>query len=345
MAANVYTWKLSEIRTRWREDTGRSQTADISDVNVDKLINDYYVNHFPYDSGVDEFDIFVTQALSAVDNGEYTLSVDIDRLEDPVTLDGDRITMSRDREVFFSLYPEGEQYITSPTLAIGTSDTTKVKHDAFDYRIDGTGYAYSKATSEIALSGDTIPQNKYGAFSFTINADGDITVNEASANSTGYASPKLALEGLSHATSDSCYMGYLVVYSTAAGGFVPGTTALDDSAVTDTYTDGKFELRGKPDAILLYGAKMFVRPKPDDIYQIRALSISDKPTAFADDNAVPADTLWGPAIARGAAMLYLEQVGDVERAAGLTKSTEYYFNSIRENRIKRLYDREVQRRY
>jgi len=32
------TWKLSEIRARWRELTGRSSTDDISDEDVDNLI-------------------------------------------------------------------------------------------------------------------------------------------------------------------------------------------------------------------------------------------------------------------------------------------------------------------
>jgi len=345
MAADEYTWDLEEIRDRWREDTGRSQTADISDADVNKRINDYLVHHFGHDARVDEFDIFITQALSATDSGEYTLSTDIERLDDPVTIDGTQIIFYRDRELFFVDYPEDEQYITPPGLAIGVSDPTKVYHAAFDYRIEGTGYAYSKASSEITLSGSTIPQNKYGAFSFTIDADGDITVTAADDNATGYDSPKLALEDLDHAASDTCFMGYLVVKSTALGGFIPGTTALSASAVTDTYTDGKFETRGKPEAALLYGSKLYVRPKPDDIYRFKALSIGDKPAALASDSDAPADLAWGPALARGSAILYLEEQGETDRVSELARSTTYLFNSIRKNRIKRLMGGEIQRRY
>lgn len=341
--ADEFTWKFSEIKTRWREDTGLSSTDDISDTDLGKRLNDYYVNHFPHDAQVDEFDSFLEQSTSATDSSEYDLSTDVDRLDDPITVDRNEIKLYRNREKFFSDYPENEQFITEPTLAIGSSDTTKVKHSAFTYRIQN--YSYSKASSEVDLAGDTIPQNKYGAWLLKINSDGDITVTAAEDNSTGYDTPRLALEALNKSDGDSCFMGYVTVISTDSGGFIPATTALDDSAVTDTYTDGKFELRNVPEAILLYGTKLYARPRPNDIYEIKALSIADRPTAFADDNAVPPDAKWGPAIARGAALLFLEPRGGKERIADLAESTKYYFNSIRSDKIKRLLGGVVQRSF
>lgn len=336
------TWKFSEIRTRWREDTGRSQTSDISDNDVDDLNNDYYVNHFPNDAEVDEFNGFLEQATTADDSGEYDLSTDVDRLDDPVTVNREEIKLYRHREKFFQDYPEDEQFITDPTLAI-SSDTTKVAHSAFTYRIQN--YTYSKAASEVDLTGDTVPQNKYGAWLLKIDDEGTITVTAADDNGTGYDTPRLACEDLDKADGDSCFMGYVVMISTAAAGFIPATTALGDSAVTDTYTDGKWELRNVPEAILLYGTKLYARPRPNDIYEIRALTIADRPTAFADDDAVPADPKWGPAIARGAALLYLEARGGQARIAELATSTKYYFDSIKSDKIKRLLGGNVQRRF
>lgn len=337
------TWKLSEIRTRWREDTGLSSTDDISDDDLDDLINDYYVNHFPHDAEVDEFDGFLEQAISATDDGEYDLSTDVDRLDDPVTCNRAEIKLYRHREKFFSDYPENEQFVTEPTLVIGSTDTTKVKHSDFTYRVQN--YTYSKSSSEVDLNGDTIPQNKYGAWSLKIDEDGDITVAAADDNATGYDTPRKALEALNKSDSESCFMGYVTVISTDSGGFVPATTALDDSAVTDTYTDGKFELRNEPEAILLYGTKFYARPRPNDIYEIKALTIADRPTALASDSAVPPDAKWGPAIARGAALLFLEPRGGQQRIADLAESTKYYFNSIRSDKIKRLLGGQVERSF
>ena len=323
---DVNSWTLADIRARWREHTGRSQTTDISDVDVNKLVNDYYVNKFPADAKVDEFDDFFTQALSATDSGIFDVAQNIDRLDDPLTINGNPIHLERNRELFFagqgsigtslnipSFQPsqvgvlglgryKDEQFITEPELAIGT-DTTKVLHGTFDYEIQR--FSYSKTTSEVDLTGSTIPQNKYGAWLLKIDTDGTITVTAAADNATGYDTPRKALEGLELSDNESAYMGYVTAISTDAGGFIPGTTALADGAVTDTFTDGRFEIRGTPVVALLYGQKLYVRPKANDIYELESLSIADRPTAFASDAAVPADLKWGPMIALGAAILYL----------------------------------------
>jgi hypothetical protein len=340
-----YTWARSEIRTRFREHIGETSTNALSNATADAIINDYYVNRFPDDAKVDEFDVFFTQALSATDDGEYTLSTDVEQLDEPVTIDGDEIKMYRDDTEFFTDYPDNEQYITAPSLAIGSSDTTKVLHSAFDYRIESSGHAYSKASSEITLSGDTIPQNKYGAFGFTIDADGDITVDAADDNDDGYDSPHLALTDLDHASSSSCFMGYLVVISTDSGGFIPGTTALDDSAVTDTYTDGKYETRNKPEAACIFGTKLYVRPKAYDIYQFKAASTADRPTAFSADTSTPTDVSWGPAIALGAAIQYLVGIKDIEAANDLAPLAKYLFSGLKNKKIKRMYGRTILRRH
>lgn len=341
--ADEYTWTFAEIKTRFREDTGLSSTDDISDKDLGKRINDYYVNHFPHDAEVDEFNGFLTQATSPTDNGEYDLDTDVDRLDDPVTCNRAKIKLYRHREEFFSDYSENEQFVTEPTLVIG-SDTTKVTHSAFSYRIQN--YTHSKAASEVDLTGDTVPQNKYGTWLLKIDADGDITVTAADDNGTGYNTLRKALEGLNKSDGESCFMGYVTVIETAAAGFIPGTTSLaTGGTVTATYTDGKFELRNIPEAILLYGTKLYTRPRPNDIYEIKALTIADRPTAFADDNAVPLDAKWGPAIARGAALLYLEPRGGQQRIADLAVSTKYYFDSIRSDKIKRLLGGQVERSF
>jgi hypothetical protein len=341
--ADEFTWALSEIRAEFRRLIGRSSTDDISDTNCNKWINDYYVNRFPDDAQVDEFDSFFTQAASSTDNGEYTLNSGVERLDDPVTVNRTEIKLYRNREEFFSDYPEDEQFVTSPTLAIGTDDSTKVKHNAFTYRIQN--YAYSKASSEVALSGSTVPQNKYGAWSLKIDEDGDITAEEADDNATGYDTPRLALEDLDQADGDSCFMGYVTVISTDSSGFIPGTTALSDSAVTDTYTDGKFETRNTPEAILLYGTKLYARPRPNDIYEIKAPTIANRPSAFSSDSSVPSDVKWGAMIALGAAMLYLSTVGESERITELTPRAKYLLDSIRSDKIKRLLGGQCERSF
>ncbi len=362
MAAQELTWNMTQLIARWRSDTGRSSTSDISDNAVAALINDYYVNYFGSDTGVDEFNTFLTQALSATDDGVYALAQNIDRLDDPVTINGNQITLYRDRENFFSGIHdhhhhfsgsftinnqhhlgkfEDEQFITDPGLVIGTGDTTKVKHDAFDYRINEI--SYSKATSEVDLTGDAVPEDKYGAWSLKIDSDGDITVAAATDNVTGYDTPRLALEDLGSSDSASAYMGYVTVIK-SDGAFTPATTALDAANVTDTFTDGRFETRTTPIAALLYGQQLFVHPKPNDIYEFKALSISDRPTALDTADEL-ADPKHGPAVARGSAILYLGPRGGQERIAELAATTNHIFASIRSDKIKRLLGSEIIRSF
>lgn len=355
------TWNIAELIARFRTLTGLSSTSDISDADVTDLCNDYYVNHFPTDATINEFDTFMVQALSATDDGEYTLEDGVDRLDDPVTINGEQILFMRDRELFFSSHDhsnflhrfrstgpilgdkfQDEQFITEPTLIIG-SDPVKVKHSDFNYKIQQ--FAYPKSSSEVALTGSTVPQNTYGAWSLKIDTDGTITVLAAGENGTGYDTPRMALEALPNADSDSAYMGYVTVIETAAAGFIPDTTSLaTGGTVTATFTDGKFEQRGMPTRALLYGTKLYVRPKSNDIAEFKALQIADRPTALAGA-VVIADPKHGPMIAAGSAILYLNSVKDFDGAREISVQFDYYQNDTKQDRIKRLLGQPIQRSF
>ncbi len=358
------TWKLSEMRTLWRELTGRKSITQNTDASVDEEIIDYYVNRFSHDARVDEFNVFFTQALSATDDGVYSLNQRVDRLDDPVTINGRQIVLYRDRELFFGtdhhhrhhhfahftgqrtsfhhFQFKDEQFITDPILVIGSSDTKKVKHSDFSYEIQNK--SYSKSSSEVDLTGDAIPQGLYGAWSLKIDVDGDITVTAAVANGTGYATPRIALDALVASDSDSAYMGYVTV-TKSDGAFTPATTALGASNVTSTFTDGKFENRAEPITALLFGQNIYVRPKPNDIYELEALSIADRPTAFADDDAVPDDVKWGPAIASKSALEFLVRNGPDDAIAGVAAYADNMMSRIRPDKIKRLLGQVVQRSF
>lgn len=314
------TWKLSEIKTRWRELTGLSTVEDIADLVLGGLINDYYVNYFPEDAKVSNFDGAFTQLLAPTDSGEYSISSGYVKLMEPMTVNGNPVQFFQDKRYFDERYPVNEQYITAPGLAIGSSDTKAVLHAAFKYDI--SGYASHKATSEVSFSGlNTVPQNKYGAFSLKIDVDGTITIAEADDNETGYDTPRQAIAGLAAADPDSAYMGFVTVISTDSGGFIPGTTILSAAAVTDTYTDGNPAYRGEPTGVYIGENKIFSGPKPDDWYEFKCLAQMTRPTAFVNDTDLPGDTKWGPMIALNSAILYLAEKGDMDRIQELTGTT------------------------
>jgi len=338
MTADEFTWVMSEITTRFQELIGDTSLAAAT---CHKHINDYYQNIFPIEADVDDLKSFFEQETSSTDSGVYSLAQTDLRLLKPVHCDDSEIDFIIDHEEFFRKYPlnENEQFITAPTLAMGT-DTTKVLYSAFKYKIGS--YGYSAASAEITMSGDAIPQSKYGAFDFKIDTDGTITIGEATNNATGYDTAAEAINDLNHTDSDSAYLGYVTVINTA-GVFTPGTSAFDDSGVTATFTDGRWDNRQEPVAITIFNNQVYARPKADDIYLINCPRII-RPSAL--DTGAPDDKAWGPAIAGGAAYHYLIQITrDITRAEEIKPGVDLAMNVIRGKAVEQLTEMHIERSF
>ena len=327
------TWMLSELRTKFRELTGQISTGQMTDAACNNLINDYYQNHFPNDAEIEDFEGEFTQAASASDSGEYSISSDVSLLDGPAFVNGSPVDIYQDPKRFWSDYTKvdtGSAFcITSATLAIGSTSTAAVANSAFSYRVGN--YSYSKAAAETALSGDSVPKSKYGAWRLEIDTDGTIAIVEASDNATGYATPGKALEGLIQENDAKAAMGYVIVIYTG-GAFVPGVTELDADGVTATYTNGFNSTRNQPAAALLDKGTLHLRPKANDIYLFQCKQ-KGKPASLSADASLPADPAWGPAIAYGAAIERLRSDKDGEGADALVPVWRYYLSGITDKAV------------
>lgn len=316
-------WTLAEIRAKVRTLTGEPSTNQITDDEVDININDYYQNKFPAECMPEELKSWFTQATSPTDSGEYSISSDVVLLKDPATVNGERVKLYQDPIRFKALYPKdtGTAYaITDPTLVIGSSSKAAVANSAFSYRIQN--YSYSKAAAETALSGDTVPQNKYGAWRLEIDTDGTVSIVEAGDNATGYDTAAKAVEGIANESNANACMGYVTAMSTASGGFVPGTTLLSAAEVTDTYTDHFHSTRDRVANLLYSGGVLYAGPKADDIYQIKIRSVA-KPTALSGSTSVTIPE-WGPVVAWGTAIERALEMKDIGRVSDLIGAYETY---------------------
>lgn len=317
----AFTGTLLEIRTLFRQLTGLLTTGAMSDNDANDRINDFYQNVFPLEVDVDDFRAWLTQLIEPTDSGEYDVSANVLKLLEPVTISGDEVELYQDPGQFFGIYPKdtGSAFVISDAgagLAIGTSSKSAVKNgNLFYYDVAGNSYVETVDT-ETELSGGTVPQNLYGAWRLEIDADGTVTIVEAADNATGYTTPGQAVQGIEVEKSTAAAMGYVTALSTDAGGFIPGTTDLDDAAVTATFTDGFNSTRNTPIAVLLFMTKLFARPKSDDWGEIKAPYIK-KPIALSGDASVVADVRWWQAIAYGTAIVELSSRGDVEKAVKL----------------------------
>ena len=132
---------------------------------------------------------------------------------------------------------KGDYLITATGLAIG-STKPNVSNIAFDFLINGVGHKKAAVAAGTALSGDNIPQAKYGAWRLEIGADGTVDIVEAADNATGYDSAVLAIAGLPALTADHASMGTVTATKSDAV-FDPGTTDLDAANTTVAYADGE----------------------------------------------------------------------------------------------------------
>ena len=335
MATTDYNQRQG-IVALWREYTGLSETTDIADATVVIRINDHYVNIFAPEVDTDDYHQDYNIATAATDDGSYDLPANIVEVE-TAWLNGNPITLYRDLSAFYQDHPDNEEgYTTPPSLAIGT-DTTKVAYGAFAYEING--YVYEIAAGEVVLSGDTIPDGKYGAFILSVDADKSVTVRDGDTNATGWDTIGAAINDLPAVGANEVVMGYVVVYTSGAT-FVPGTTGLDAAEVTDTYTDGDPAYRGQPEAVLVAGRDLIVRPKPDDIYRIKLPMVFYKPAELSADASEVFNELWGHAIAMGDAIAYCNRLGDDARAERLLGRPDkpgtykWYMNKIKSTKAK-----------
>ena len=310
--------QLQNMRQNFRDFSGMSGTDEISNSKINVLLNDFYKTVFITEVYTTVFDSDYTQAVTATDDGVYSLATSVEEIKERVTFNNAELTQYKDKNLFFSDFPDQEDYITDPTLVIGTSSAAAVKNSSFDYQI--AGWTYTGAAAETALSGDNIPQSTYGAWMLSIDADGDITITEADDNSTGYSTAAKAVNGIDPSTSDAV-MGFVTAINTS-GVFDPGTTELSAVGVTATYTDGNPGLRMIPDSFLVDGRKLYIRPKSDDKGLIKARLMMTRPDELSGDTSTVFDEKWGTAIAVGTAASYWATRGDTEKSSGLTGSTE-----------------------
>lgn len=115
--------------------------------------------------------------------------------------------------------------LNSAGLTIGSSSKPKVKiANTTYYMIDGV--IYSKTTAEITLTtANNVANAKYNVLVLTIDSAGTVTVTNGTEAST------LAAVVFPSIPSSQVVLGFVIIHPNGTGGFVGGTTDLDDATV------------------------------------------------------------------------------------------------------------------
>lgn len=335
-------WTLADIRAKFRTLTGRPTTTQISDAACNLLINDFYTRDFFRDTSLEAVRSVFEQELSALDSGEYSIDSAYVTFNMPAFINGRRIHLTFDRDYFFGQYPDDEDYQSSPGLAIGVVSPASVLVGDFAYMIEG--YSYHTTGVEGALNGSNIPTGKYGAWLVEITTAGALVITAAGANATGYLTAGLALQGLVAPTSGRACVGFVIVQNASGADFVPGTTLLSAAGITDSYIEGRPDNRDEPCMALIWGRKLFVRPKSDDIHRFKC-DCTQKPTVMATDAATPLNEDWGLALAYGTAIKYLAESDNGETGSMLPGLYDREIENIQLDYYRNLQQREVTRSF
>ena len=115
-------------------------------------------------------------------------------------------------------------------LSRGSTDTA-VASTGFHYAISGVPYTKAAVAAGTALAAGTIPQDKWGAYLYSINAAGTVTSTAAAANfTTGYDNEAAAIAALPSTPGSSYAVGFVTVQTEVGSTFVGGTDALAGGA-------------------------------------------------------------------------------------------------------------------
>jgi len=104
------TWALSNIRAKVRSLTGRPDTGQISDDDVDVYINRYYQYIFPAEVKPEELQSWWEFNTTDGDEDEDLDDDDYFTINNPAYCDGDKLTLYLDPSEFYARWPETTTY-------------------------------------------------------------------------------------------------------------------------------------------------------------------------------------------------------------------------------------------
>jgi hypothetical protein len=262
-------YDLAAIRTKIRRLTKSPSTDQISDVDINGYIDNFYLYEFPSTLNFLKLkDTFIFYTKPNIDTYDLT---DIDgtnylnkyvTFKNPVYIDGYKGTLFTDKDSFYGMFPK-----VSYTQKIGTGDGVAVV-------FTGT------LTNKPIVAGTVV-----------------VSAKQAGAGGHTYTDIYAYDDGVGGWTGDIGIGVNAINYET-------GLFSITLSVAPANGTDVNFKylpyVASKPNSILYNESKFIMRPVPDQVYRIE-IGAYKRPTSFALDTDKPELIQWWEYIAIGAA--------------------------------------------
>ena len=281
-------WKLSDIRQKTRQVSGRLSVASLSNIQVDEYINKYFQFEFPAEVKLNR-NYALHEFNTIANTRDYAFPANYTNFVPKATIDRHNLSFYQDTNKFYAENPENIQRISQWTG-------------------DGVTVAFSNTfTSNVPIrAGTVIVDDIVEVFSddglgvLTGTAGGTGTVNYT----TGLISVSFAVAPLSGQTIQASFIQFRAGQPTSVLMF-----------------NNTFSFYPTPDRAYRFQIQawslLYVQPVTGDIK-----------TSFTLADDKPLQEEWGPAIAYGAARRIASDFGEMERYGELSSLYKEQINYI-----------------
>lgn len=344
-------WTLAEIRTKVRNLTGSPSTDQISDLELNNYINNYYVFTMPFELKeqiTNQFLNFLTipgEDVYAFPGGYFT--------DQPgAYADGFPLIFYQDPDVFFQDWPQqyavnniatGDGMTTTfsgglqnPPLVIGTLFIAADDPDGNQQILQDNG---NIITQIIATgNGGTTYSGTLGVFpivpasmsvtdgfeNFVDNGAGILTGNLGGTGTINYTTGVFSLTfsavvpvgvDISSTYESNTGIGTLSGDGSGTINYLTGayTASFNTAPAATAVIYAKYQgySANRPQGVLFFNNEFTFRPVPDQAYQIKMQGYI-KPILLVNDSDTPLQEEWGALIAYGASLEIFSDRGDEE---------------------------------
>jgi len=284
-------WTLTQLRSKVRELTGRLSTSDLSNSDLDDKINDFYLYVLPDEIVLPELKTFYSLTTTA-DDGDYSVPSTVFGIKKPITID----------------YDDG-----SGEHRLDFWQDVDAFFDAYPDDSAG-GVIYNSTTQQIATGNGSMKAFS-GNLSVSYVVPGSVSVTDGTETFSDDGSGTLTGDAGGSGTVDYSAATYSVTFN---------ANVSDGQAVYITY---QYTSADKPNALLLYGSTIYLRPIPDATYTVKMAAIQ-RPTALSADSDTVTNPKWGPVIAYGTAIQMFIDAKDMSGASDLSDIYQFHLNSV-----------------
>lgn len=346
-------WTLSKIRQKVRDLSGTPDTNQKSDAAINEYIENFYLQDMVALLNLEEMDDY--HRIRTIENVERygNLPSNFD-IKGPCWVNGRQVVFYRDESCFYREYPQN--YQTRESIGSGDAATTNFTGTLNNQPVSPTNFVIdddNEIFSPRALTINAITQATNAAVTcdqihllttgdrvmVSLIQSGMLEINNKVSKITKTSNTEFTLDSVDSSNFTDYESGGVLTPLTTVPlegnlggtGTVVISTGVYDINFSEAPADGQdiranYEVYspGEPDAVLLDGRDLIVRPVPDGTYDIK-IGVTKQPDLFtrdgggniSDTNATLLRDDWGKMLAYGAAIDLLNDRNQQEIAQQL----------------------------